>query len=253
MVPAYTFVATAAAVEQCGYRPYLADIDANSWLLDCETFIQHTLRDQIGLVVPVATFGSPVPQAPWQTFLEKTGIPVVIDGAASLAGVAENVGAFLGAIPVAISFHATKCFATGEGGAVASTDTNVVARAGQALNFGFFGSRDSCTSSTNGKMSEYHAAVGLAELDGWEEKLMTFGVTADRYRRLMADAGLLDRLISVPDVAPNYVLLHCREHLRIRILFKVVCGNRESIFVFGTAEGCLIRLTLLTLRAEASK
>ena len=210
VVPAYTFAATAAAVEQCGYRPYLADIDANSWLLDCEATIHHPLRDQLGLVVPVATFGSPVPQAPWQTFVEKAGIPVVIDGAASFAGVAENADAFLGAIPVALSFHATKCFATGEGGAVVSTDADFVARATQALNFGFYGSRDSRTASTNGKMSEYHAAVGLAELDGWEEKLKTFRATADKYRRLMADVGLADRLVCMPDVAPNYVLLHCQ-------------------------------------------
>lgn len=210
VVPAYTFVATAAAVEQCGYRPYLADINPNTWLLDCEALIHHPLREQIGLVVPVATFGSPVPQTPWQWFREKTGIPVVIDGAASFAGVAENVGTFLGEIPVALSFHATKCFATGEGGAVVSTDTHMVARAVQALNHGFSGSRDSRTSSTNGKMSEYHAAVGLAELDHWEEKLITFGRIADVYRRLMADAGLLDRLVCMPDVAPNYVLLQCQ-------------------------------------------
>ena len=118
------------------------------------------MREHIGLVIPVATFGRPVPQAPWHAFREKTGIPVVIDGGASFAGVANKADAFLGNIPVGLSLHATKCFATGEGGAVVSCDTDLVVRASQALNFGFLGSRDSRTASTNGKMSEYHAAVG---------------------------------------------------------------------------------------------
>src|ERR1019366_10315163 len=95
-------------------------------------------------------------------FVVRTGV------AASFAGVANKADAFLGNIPVALSLHATKCFATGEGGAVVSHNTDLVARASQTLNFGSSGSRDSRTPSTNGKMSEYHAAVGLAELDGWE-------------------------------------------------------------------------------------
>ena len=210
IVPAFTFVATAAAVEQCGYQLYLADVDAYSWLLDPEMLIRHPMREHIGLVIPVATFGRPVAQAPWQAFRKKTGIPVVIDGAASFAGVANNADVFLGNILVALSLHATKCFATGEGGAVVARDTDLVVGAAQALNFGLSGSRDSRTASTNGKMSEYHAAVGLAELDGWDDKLRAYATVAERYRRRMADAGLSERLWSMPNVAPNYVLLHCQ-------------------------------------------
>jgi dTDP-4-amino-4,6-dideoxygalactose transaminase/SAM-dependent methyltransferase len=210
VVPAFTFVATVAAVEQCGYQPYLADVDANSWLLDPEMLIRDPVRERIGLAMPVATFGRPVPQAPWLAFRDKTGIPVVIDGAASFAGVADDAQAYLGSIPVVLSFHATKCFATGEGGAVVSSDTDLTLRAAQALNFGFSGSRDSRIASTNGKMSEYHAAVGLAELDVWKDKLRDFNTVAEKYRRRIADEGLSEWLWSMPDVAPNYILLDCQ-------------------------------------------
>jgi dTDP-4-amino-4,6-dideoxygalactose transaminase/SAM-dependent methyltransferase len=210
VVPAFTFVATAAAVEQCGYRPYLVDVDASSWLLDPEMLIEHPMREHIGLAVPVATFGRPVPQAPWLAFREQTGIPVVIDGAAGFVGVSDNAQAYLGRIPVALSFHATKCFATGEGGAVVCNDIELALRAAQALNFGFSGSRDSRMANTNGKMSEYHAAVGLAELDVWKEKLRDFASVAERYQRRMAEVGLSEWLWSMPDVAPNYVLLDCQ-------------------------------------------
>ncbi len=210
IVPAFTFSATAAAVEQCGYRPYLADVDAESWMLDPEPLLSHPECNRIGVAVPVAPFGRPVPQDPWRRFRAATGIPVVIDGAASFVGLAERPAKFLGAIPVAISFHATKAFATGEGGAVATNDVFLAQRCAQALNFGISGMRDCQMASTNGKMSEYHAAVGLAELDGWSEKLTAWLRVAALYQQQMTDAGLIDRLCVAPDIGPNYVLLRCR-------------------------------------------
>jgi dTDP-4-amino-4,6-dideoxygalactose transaminase len=41
MIPAFTFVAAAAAVEQCGYEPYLLDIDPVSWMINPEELLQH--------------------------------------------------------------------------------------------------------------------------------------------------------------------------------------------------------------------
>ena len=57
---------------------------------------------RIGLVVPVAPFGRPVAQAPWVEFRDRTGIPVVIDGAASFEGVEAAPDEFLGDVPVAL-------------------------------------------------------------------------------------------------------------------------------------------------------
>ena len=52
-------------------------------------------------------------------------------------------------------------------------------------------------------MSEYHAAVGLAELDGWAEKRSTLQAVGGCYRRQLAGAGLLDRLIATPDISSS--------------------------------------------------
>src|SRR5215471_7633478 len=103
LIPAFTFVATAAAVEQCGYRPYLADIDANTWMLDPDCLAVHPLLGRIALVVPVGPFGRPVPQRPWQEFARKTGVPVVIDGAASFEASMATPDEAIGQLPVALS------------------------------------------------------------------------------------------------------------------------------------------------------
>ena len=83
IIPAFTFVATAVAVQQCGYEPYVTDVDAKSWMLDPHALANHPLLHKVGVVVPVAPFGRPVPQGPWNEFHRRTSISVVIDGAAS--------------------------------------------------------------------------------------------------------------------------------------------------------------------------
>lgn len=209
IVPAFTFVATAIAVAQCGYQPHLMDVSNDSWLLDADRLDHHPRLSQVGLIVPVATFGRAVAQAPWLAFRKRTGIPVVIDGAASFEGVTADRKRFLGKLPTALSFHATKSFATGEGGCVVTTDIQLSRRVSQALNFGFSGSRNSRMASTNGKMSEYHAAVGLAELDGWKKKRTALRTVAERYRHHMDGAGLPGRILAAPNVASCYALFKC--------------------------------------------
>ncbi len=209
-MPAFTFVATAVAAEHCGYQPYLADIDAETWMLDPDRLAGHPALAEVGVVIPVAPFGRPVPQRPWREFRDRTGIPVVIDGAAMFDAGRAPPGHFFGAIPVALSLHATKGYGTGEGGAVVWADPDRVLRVAQVLNFGFFDSRDLRTPSTNGKMSEYHAAVGLAGLDDWAGRRAEFLGVAERYRQAMADAGLGDRSFAAPDIGFSYALLQCR-------------------------------------------
>ena len=60
-------------------------------------------------------------------------------------------------------------------------------------------------------MSEYHAAVGLAEFDGWPEKLAAFRAVAQHYRHALAAVGLADRFYGAPDIGPNYTLFRCRD------------------------------------------
>jgi dTDP-4-amino-4,6-dideoxygalactose transaminase len=206
IIPALTFVATAIAVEQCGYRVHLVDVSAEDWLLDPRSVGDHRLRDQVGVVVPVSAFGKPVAHGPWQAFRRNTGIPVVIDGAASFEAIESRQPGLVSDIPLTLSFHATKAFATSEGGCVVTSDAALATSVTRALNFGFHEDRESRAASTNGKMSEYHAAVGLAELDGWPSKRRQWLDVAAMYRARMREAGLTDRLFVAPDIASCYVL-----------------------------------------------
>ncbi len=166
MVPGWTFPASLNAVFAAGLTPYLVDVDADTWALT-PAIAERALAQAPGPVVavmPVSPFGAPLPMEQWETFRRETGVAVVADAAAAFDGAVAS------AIPQVISLHATKAFGIGEGGLVICRDKEFVTEVLAATNFGFKGSRVPVVHAMNGKLSEYHAAVGLAALDEWPDR-----------------------------------------------------------------------------------
>lgn len=211
LCPANTFVGTASALQLCGYAPWLVDVDEGTWQIDPEALARHPLLARTGVVVPVSAYGRAVPQAPWEAFRNDFGVPVVIDGAAAFEVLLRDPATTLGSVPVALSFHATKVFATGEGGALVVRDAAVIRAAFEALNFGFLMTRESRRPSMNGKMSEHHAAVGLASLELWPRHSAALHGVAALYRAEFAAAGLAERGVTHPVVASSYVLFQAAD------------------------------------------
>jgi dTDP-4-amino-4,6-dideoxygalactose transaminase len=206
IVPGYTFVATALAAEACGYEVVFADIAADGWMLDADMLRGHPALPGTGIVLPAAPYGVAPAQGAWAAFREATGLPVVIDAAASFDAVRRDAAGSTGTVPVCLSFHATKAFSTGEGGAVIWSDIDGLKRAAQALNFGFLGSRACRAAGFNGKLSEYHAAVGLAGLDGLAATDAARGAVQAAYRAAAVAHGIEGQLLIGPAIAANYAL-----------------------------------------------
>ena len=219
-VPAYTFPAPALAAIRCGYTPHFVDIDPETWAIDPIALADHPLRSQAGVIIAVAPYGRPPHVPALEKLRETTGIPVVIDAAASFDLLPPHRTAFSKHIPMAVSFHATKAFATGEGGAVFWLDSEKQQLIAQTLNFGFRGSRESTAEGFNGKMSEYHAAIGLAMLDDWAERVEMFTHVSSMYSQRALKRGI-KALCVYPTVSSAYALYlsrgaaHVDEFLRI--------------------------------------
>lgn len=183
IVPSWTFSASVHAAIAAGLIPLLVDVDETGLLTpEIATAALAAAGGDVGAVLPVAYCGQPIDPAPWDAFARETGVPVVIDAAPAFD--AAGAGAGLSAV----SLHATKVLGVGEGGFVMSKDLDLVASVKLRANFGFFGSREAQVAGTNGKLSEYAAALGLAALDEWDARRAAFQTEALRYRRQLADA-----------------------------------------------------------------
>ena len=165
VMPAWTFIASANAAVLAGLTPYFVDVDPLSWALD-PTAIEHEIvraPGRVGAVMLVIPFGRPIDVQAWDDFILQTGLPVVIDAAAAFDSLQ------IGIAPAVVSLHATKVLGVGEGAFIASRDSAIIRAVRQRSNFGFTAGRHAEVTAFNAKLSEYHAAVGLAALDAWTE------------------------------------------------------------------------------------
>lgn len=181
LIPAITFVATATAISRVGMVPVIADVDPNSWVLTPELARKALSEAQIDAVMPVSTFGYAHDPAQWDEFSDEYNIPVIIDAAGAYGN--QKIGS---RIDIVFSFHATKSFGAAEGGAVLSPIVERISKIKQLSNFGI----DTSTGllfdfGTNGKLSEYHCALGLASFDEWEDTKSRRRALASKYLDLL--------------------------------------------------------------------
>jgi dTDP-4-amino-4,6-dideoxygalactose transaminase len=197
LTPSYTFTATACAIEWAGFEPVFVDIEAKGWHIDPEA-LEDALTQYEGRVAGVlscATFGTAPTRdqrAAWRAACERHDVPLLIDSAAGF-GSLDEFGARLGGLgDVEIfSFHATKPFAIGEGGVITTSDAELAAEIGRLLNFGLEpGTRVSTGVGFNGKLSELHAATGLAMLDMFQDVLVSRRGHASDIRSLLHGTGV---------------------------------------------------------------
>lgn len=162
LLPSFTFPATLLAVLRCGLQPVFSDVDANDWTLTPAIARRALQYGRYALILPVACFGLALPDQDWDAFTQETGISVIMDAAAALGS--QKVGKTTSAV---FSLHATKPLGIGEGGVFAAADPDLAERVRRMSNFGFDQGTIGYSIATNAKLSEYAAAVGLAQLERW--------------------------------------------------------------------------------------
>ena len=206
LLPAWTFVGSAAAVWAANLTPHFIDVSPQTWMLDPADVRRRTDLHEVGAVMVVSAFGAPVDTRAWDAFTADTGIPVIIDGAASFETVASVERARPGRSPIMISLHATKVLGVGEGAIVISKDETFVHRLRQICNFGIWGSPEGQILGYNGKLSEYHAAVGLAALDGWSERRTIIERLTQTYRTELSG---FPGIGTVPTFGDGWISCYC--------------------------------------------
>ncbi|MEV5281828.1 DegT/DnrJ/EryC1/StrS family aminotransferase [Streptomyces sp. NPDC052811] len=187
IVPALTFVAPAAAVRAVGARPVLCDIHPRTWTLDPDS-AARAMTARTKAIVAVDLMGHP---ADFDA-LARLGVPVVED--AAQAHGARYRGRPVGAEGIAsvFSFHANKAVSTGEGGCVAVDDAGLMERMRLIANHGMSTARPYWHELVghNFRMTNPTAAIGLGQVERWDELVAARRRVADQYTEKLRDTPL---------------------------------------------------------------
>jgi dTDP-4-amino-4,6-dideoxygalactose transaminase len=168
IVPSFTFIATAHALQWQEITPVFCDIDPRTHLID-PAQVQRMITPRTTGIIGVHTWGQPCDIEALSQIASRRNLTLMFD--ASHAFGCSYRGRMIGGFGIAevFSFHATKFFNTFEGGAIATNDDALAAKIRLMKNFGFHGYDNVEYIGTNGKMSEVCAAMGLTGLESLDE------------------------------------------------------------------------------------
>jgi dTDP-4-amino-4,6-dideoxygalactose transaminase len=233
IVPAFTFVATAHALQWQGITPVFCDVDPRTHNID-PARIEALIGPRTTGIVAVHVWGRPAPVRELAGIASRHGLKLLFDASHALG--CSALGRPLGGFGNAeiLSFHATKFVNTFEGGAVVTNDDGLAARARSMKNFGFHDYDDVRSIGTNGKMAEVAAAMGLTSLEA-----MTDFVEVNRrnylvYRRALSDLpGIL--LLSHDETE------HCNYQYVVLEVDGEVGLTRDQLVRILVTEGVIAR------------
>lgn len=260
IVPSYTFVATAHALQWQEITPVFADINPVTHNLDPEA-VRRMITPRTTGIVGVHLWGQPCDIDGLQTVADEHGLQLMFDAAHAFSCSHEGqmIGNF-GRCEI-FSFHATKFFNSFEGGAIATNDDELAAQIRLMKNFGFAGYDNVIYSGTNGKMTEICAAMGLTSLESIEEFMAINKRNYLAYQKGLAEVFGLKLLESITEERCNYqyivvevspdfplkrdeiIKVLLAENILARKYFWPGCHNMEPYKSFYPHAGLLLTQT----------
>jgi dTDP-4-amino-4,6-dideoxygalactose transaminase len=198
----FSYVATTAAIVWENCTPVFVDIDPEYLTID-ETKIEAAITPRTTCILATHVFGNPCNIEAIEAIANKHNLKVIYDAAHCFGVKYKGKSIFEYGDVSTCSFHATKIFHTGEGGAIFCKDPELFHKIYYSHNFGHNGPLDFHGLGINGKISELQAAMGLAVLPYMVEILEKRKSSVVEYNRMLENTNL-KRLKIRPDTAWNY-------------------------------------------------
>ncbi len=160
----FSFVATTSSIVWEGCKPIFVDIDKDSLNID-PTKIEESITEKTTAILATHVYGNPCDVIAIDEIAKKHNLKVIYDGAHAF-GVQVNGKSIFEYGDISIcSLHATKLYHSIEGGLIITKDAILLKKIAYMRNFGFEGPEAFAVLGLNGKNSEFHAAMGLVNLD----------------------------------------------------------------------------------------
>jgi dTDP-4-amino-4,6-dideoxygalactose transaminase len=185
IVPSFTFIATAHALQWQEITPVFCDVDPVTYNID-PAKIEALITPRTTGIIGVHIWGRPCAVDALQALAERHELALLFDAAHAFG--CSHQGRMIGGFGDAevFSFHATKFFNSFEGGAVTTNDDALAEKIRLMQNFGFASMDNVIHLGINGKMTEVAAAMGLTGLESLDEFIDVNRRNYRHYRRELA-------------------------------------------------------------------
>ena len=160
----FSYIATSAAIIWENCQPVFVDIDPEYLTID-EDKIEEAITAKTTAILATHVFGNPCNVVAIENIAKKHNLKVIYDAAHCFGVKYNNQSVFNFGDVSTCSFHATKIFHSGEGGAMFCNDSELYHKLFYSHNFGHNGPLDFHGLGINAKISELQSALGLAVFD----------------------------------------------------------------------------------------
>lgn len=175
---AFSWIATISAIKWEGCVPVFCDIEPETFNIDVEK-IESLITDKTVAIMPVHVFGNPCNVEQIEFIAKKHNLKVIYDGAHAIGTTVNSKSVLEWGDITATSLHGTKLLNTAEGGGCITVNPALNEKLKRIRFFGHNESKEIIEDGFNAKMTEVHAALGLANLIYFDE------VLADRKHKYM--------------------------------------------------------------------
>ncbi len=164
----FSYVATTSSIVWENCEPIFVDINKDSFNID-PSKIEAAITPDTRAILATHVFGNPCDVEAIAEIAQKHNLKIIYDAAHAFGVTYKGKSIFEYGDISTTSFHATKLFHTIEGGAVFSPSAELLRKMALLRNFGHTSATSFEGVGINAKNSEFHAAMGLAVLDCFED------------------------------------------------------------------------------------
>lgn len=234
IVPSFTFIATAHALQWQEITPVFAEMDQATHNLD-PAKIERQITPRTTAILGTHVWGRPCQVEALAEIVERRGLKLLFDAAHAFG--CSYRGRMIGGFGLAevFSFHATKFLNSFEGGAITTNDDILAKKIRLMTNFGFSNYDEVIHLGTNGKMTEVCAAMGLTNMEGMAALIATNASNYKCYRSELEGVPGVSVIDYPATESCNY------QYIVVEIDPAVAPLNRDELVAVLHAENVLAR------------
>lgn len=243
----FTYVATSSAIKRMGVEPIYSDIDNDDWCLNPD-LLSSKFSNRTKAIVPVHVFGNVCDVDALEKLAQERNVKLLFDASHCFSTKYNGTSILNYGDASTLSFHATKLFHTGEGGAIVFKQRKHYEIAKQIIEFGYDQNREISLVGTNAKMSELNAALGLSILNEFDQLFSCRKTIWVNYQENLKDSLIRQKLKD--SLAYNYAyfpvlfqnqnkLLKCMEELNKSNIFarRYFYPSLSDVDLFSQSNG----------------